>query len=342
MSNSKKYLYDILDIKPKKIDNDLPSVASNSKSSAIIDGSNSSSINSITQSDNAVNTEYAQTTQKDTSNYISPISDLQGATEFVKKATIKDVDRLRKMLAEAEQSTNRIDLQFFAEEVKKKIEYLTKSQRYQKNKVDAWVNKLQKTYGLEKTQASEYINEYIEAYKNDGDILEARETLLNKLNTNGTLGEYASIELSNDIDNLNRELDTVKRYETDRAKNEADKEKNKNYYKLNKETVSKLYHDGFMEAVTVEQTAVFEAAELFARCEGTLPAPESSHAIRVAIDEALKCKETGEKKVIVFGLTGTGYFDLTAYKAHREQTMTDYIPTDADLQKGFDSLPKVK
>jgi len=107
-------------------------------------------------------------------------------------------------------------------------------------------------------------------------------------------------------------------------------------------TVSKLYHDGYMEAVTVEQTAVFEAAELFARCEGTLPAPESSHAIRVAIDEALKCKETGEKKVIVFGLTGTGYFDLTAYKAHRENTMTDYIPTDDDLQKGFDSLPKIK
>ncbi len=107
-------------------------------------------------------------------------------------------------------------------------------------------------------------------------------------------------------------------------------------------TVSKLYHDGYMEAVTVEQTAVFDAAEMFARCEGTLPAPESSHAIRVAIDEALKCKETGEKKVIVFGLTGTGYFDLTAYKAHREKAMTDYIPTDEDLQKGFDSLPKIK
>ena len=107
-------------------------------------------------------------------------------------------------------------------------------------------------------------------------------------------------------------------------------------------TISKLYHDGYMEAVTVEQTAVFDAAEMFARCEGTLPAPESSHAIRVAIDEALKCKETGEKKVILFGLTGTGYFDLTAYKAHRENTMTDYIPTDEDLQKGFDSLPKIK
>ena len=92
----------------------------------------------------------------------------------------------------------------------------------------------------------------------------------------------------------------------------------------------------------LSEEATREAAEMFARCEGTLPAPESSHAIRVAIDEALKCKETGEKKVIVFGLTGTGYFDLTAYKAHRENTMTDYIPTDADLQKGFDSFPKIK
>lgn len=103
--------------------------------------------------------------------------------------------------------------------------------------------------------------------------------------------------------------------------------------------ISKLYHDGYMEAVAVEQTKVFEAATLFARCEGTLPAPESSHAIRVAIDEALKCKETGEEKTIIFNLTGTGYFDMTAYKAYIDGTMTDYIPTDEDLQKGFDSLP---
>ena len=105
--------------------------------------------------------------------------------------------------------------------------------------------------------------------------------------------------------------------------------------------LSKLYDDKMMEAVAVEQTAVFEAAELFAQVEGILPAPESSHAIRVAINEALKCKETGEKKVILFGLTGTGYFDLAAYTQYNNKTMTDCIPTDADLQKGFDGLPKI-
>lgn len=103
-------------------------------------------------------------------------------------------------------------------------------------------------------------------------------------------------------------------------------------------TISKLYHDGYLEAVSVKQTDVFDAATTFARTEGTLPAPESSHAIRVAIDEALKCKETGEKKVILFNLTGTGYFDMTAYMAYQNGTMTDYIPTDADLQVGFDSF----
>lgn len=105
--------------------------------------------------------------------------------------------------------------------------------------------------------------------------------------------------------------------------------------------LSKLYHDGYMTATSVEQTKVFEAAVQFARCEGTLPAPESSHAIRVAIDEAIKCREIGEAKTIVFGLTGTGYFDMTAYKAFLNNTMTDYIPTDADLQRGFDSLPVI-
>ena len=96
-----------------------------------------------------------------------------------------------------------------------------------------------------------------------------------------------------------------------------------------------------MRATSVEQTAVFKAATFFAKCEGTLPAPESSHAIKVAIDEALKCKETGEKKKILFGLTGTGYFDMTAYSSYLDGTMTDYIPTDEDLQKGFDTLPKI-
>ena len=106
-------------------------------------------------------------------------------------------------------------------------------------------------------------------------------------------------------------------------------------------TLSQLYHDGLMEATSVEQTSVFAAAEQFARVEGILPAPESSHAIRVAIDEALKCKETGEEKTILFGLTGTGYFDMMAYEKFNDGAMSDYIPTDEELQKSFDSLPKV-
>lgn len=106
-------------------------------------------------------------------------------------------------------------------------------------------------------------------------------------------------------------------------------------------TLSQLYHDSLMEARAVEQTSVFAAAEQFARVEGILPAPESSHAIRVAIDEALKCKETGEEKTILFGLTGTGYFDMVAYQKYNDGEMSDYIPTDADLQQGFDGLPKV-
>ena len=105
-------------------------------------------------------------------------------------------------------------------------------------------------------------------------------------------------------------------------------------------TLSQLYHDGLMEATSVEQTKVFEAAQQFARVEGILPAPESSHAIRVAIDEALKCKETGEEKTILFGLTGTGYFDMVAYEKFNNGEMCDYIPTDEDLKPGFDALPK--
>ena len=106
--------------------------------------------------------------------------------------------------------------------------------------------------------------------------------------------------------------------------------------------VSELYDQGIISARSVEQTAVFEAAEMFARIEGILPAPESSHAIRVAIDEALKCKETGEEKNIVFGLTGTGYFDLVAYQKYNDGEMSDYIPTDEDLKKSIDMLPKVE
>lgn len=107
-------------------------------------------------------------------------------------------------------------------------------------------------------------------------------------------------------------------------------------------TLSQLYDDKLMEAVSVEQTSVFEAATQFARVEGILPAPESSHAIRVAIDEALKCKKTGEEKTILFGLTGTGYFDMVAYEKYNNGEMADYIPTDEDLEKGFAGLPKVE
>ena len=103
--------------------------------------------------------------------------------------------------------------------------------------------------------------------------------------------------------------------------------------------LSQLYHDGLMEAVSVEQTSVFAAAKTFARTEGILPAPESSHAIRAAIDEAEKCRETGEAKTIVFGLTGTGYFDMVAYQKFNDGEMGDYIPTDAELEKSFATLP---
>ena len=103
--------------------------------------------------------------------------------------------------------------------------------------------------------------------------------------------------------------------------------------------VSQLYHDGYLEARSVEQTSVFEAAEQFARIEGILPAPESSHAIRVAIDEAIKCRETGEGKTIVFGLTGTGYFDMVAYGKYNDGEMRDVIPTDEDLARGFATIP---
>ena len=106
-------------------------------------------------------------------------------------------------------------------------------------------------------------------------------------------------------------------------------------------TLSQLYHDGYMEAISVAQTAVFEAAEYFARVEGILPAPESSHAIRAALDEAIKCKETGKEETIVFGLTGTGYFDMVAYEKYHDGKMDDYIPTDEELAKYAAQLPKI-
>ena len=113
------------------------------------------------------------------------------------------------------------------------------------------------------------------------------------------------------------------------------------YHGMNS-TVSQLYEDGLMEAVTVPQTEVFAAAEAFARVEGILPAPESSHAIKIAIDEALKCKQTGEEKTIVFGLTGTGYFDMYAYEKFHDGKMEDYVPTDEELEKALSKLPVVE
>lgn len=107
-------------------------------------------------------------------------------------------------------------------------------------------------------------------------------------------------------------------------------------------TVSKLYHDGYIRAVSYEQTKIFEAAKEFARVEGYLPAPESSHAIRAAMDEALRCRKTGEKKKILFCLTGTGYFDLAGYMKYNSGEMSDYTPTDEELKKGFESLPMIE
>ena len=105
--------------------------------------------------------------------------------------------------------------------------------------------------------------------------------------------------------------------------------------------LSQLYDDGYMEAVSVEQTSVFEAATIFARTEGILPAPESSHAIRAAMNEALKCKDTGEAKTIVFGLTGTGYFDMVAYQKFNDGEMCDYVPTDEEIQRSLEATPKI-
>ena len=113
------------------------------------------------------------------------------------------------------------------------------------------------------------------------------------------------------------------------------------YHGMNS-TLSQLYADGLMEATTVKQTEVFAAAEEFARVEGILPAPESSHAIKVALDIAKECKKTGEEKTIVFGLTGTGYFDMMSYEKFHNGVMTDYRPTDEEIQKAFDKLPRIQ
>jgi len=112
------------------------------------------------------------------------------------------------------------------------------------------------------------------------------------------------------------------------------------YHGMNS-VLSQLYHDGLLEAKAYPQNEVFDAATMFARSEGTLPAPESSHAIKAAIDEALICKETGEAKTIVFGLSGTGYFDLSAYMQYNDGTLEEYIPSDEELAKGFSTIPNI-
>jgi len=112
------------------------------------------------------------------------------------------------------------------------------------------------------------------------------------------------------------------------------------YHGMNS-TLSKLFHDDYLEARAETQTEVFDAAVRFMKAEGILPAPESSHAIKAAMDEAIECKKTGEKKVILFGLTGTGYFDMTAYMAYNNKTMNDHVPSDDELKYGFASIPDI-
>ena len=112
------------------------------------------------------------------------------------------------------------------------------------------------------------------------------------------------------------------------------------YHGMNS-VLSQLFEDGLLEARSEVQNDVFEAAVRFSKVEGILPAPESSHAIKAAIDEALECKKTGEKKTILFGLTGTGYFDLSAYMQYNAGTLSDKVPTDDDLAKGFASIPDI-
>jgi len=105
--------------------------------------------------------------------------------------------------------------------------------------------------------------------------------------------------------------------------------------------LTRLFHDGYIEARAETQTDVFDAAIRFMKTEGILPAPESSHAIKAVIDEALECKKTGEKKVILFGLSGTGYFDMTAYMAYNNKTMSDHVPSDEELNRGFATIPEI-
>lgn len=169
--------------------------------------------------------------------YISPLTDLQSATDFVKSATVKDVDTLQKMVDEVEKYPNRVDLQFFAEKARKRIEYLTKSQRYQRSKISNLIDTLVKSYGIDKSETKKAISEYVQEYNSDGDSEVLKKKLLKQLSNGGVLNGQPLTEIANMIDEFNRDLDTVKRYEVDRAQK---KQENVDY-QLNYDTVSKLY-----------------------------------------------------------------------------------------------------
>lgn len=174
-------------------------------------------------------------------NYISPAQDMQKATEFISKATVEDIDTLNKMVEEAEKYPDRVDLQFFAEKARKQIEYLTKSQRYLAKRVDELSDNLSKKYGIVKEDVKRIIKKYTNLYNQDANSNTLKDNLLKEIKVNNILGDSAFNEISSEIDKLNNELDTVRRYETEKAKNEEIKNQNKQYYRVNKEAISKLY-----------------------------------------------------------------------------------------------------
>ena len=203
--------------------------------------------NIIPDNDTNINTQYAQNISNDTAdtqsafsmpeNYISPVNDLQRATDFVKNATEKDVDTLQKMVDEANKHPDRIDLQFFAKEARKKIEYLTKSQRYQRSKINALVDNLVKTYGLNKNETKDALVEYVQEYNSSANTENAKRELLKKLSADGILNGPPETEISNLLDDFDNDLNTVKRYEADRTQKKQENVE----YQLDYKTVSKLY-----------------------------------------------------------------------------------------------------
>lgn len=202
---------------------------------------NEVSNNIVNQNDNFVNTPAdTQSAFSMSKNYIDPSQDIQKATEFVSKATVEDIDTLNKMVEEAEKHPDRVDLQFFAEKAKKRIEYLTKSQKYLINKVENFADKLNKQYGLNKEEVKKEIRKYANSYKNeDGKF--TKGNLLNNLNAENILPESELNSISNEIDKLNSEIDTVKRYEIEKTKNEETVNQSKQYSRINTKAISELY-----------------------------------------------------------------------------------------------------